>query len=177
MSARRWDFGDGAVSRRGTVDHAWSAPGFYEVLLWVSDGSTESTAVLTFLVQAKEPAGSCEADAGTRCLRDSRFAVRVEWRTAAGENGRGTVVPAGTNDSGLFRFFELENWEVLVKIVDGCALNEHVWVYAAATTDLGYSISVTDTVTGVERTYGGEPGRPAPATTDTSAFPEPCRLD
>ena len=94
----------------------------------------------------------------------------MEWRKPDGESGSGSVVHAGTNDSGLFTFFNGENWEILVKVLDGCALNGHVWVYGASTTDLGYSIRVTDTVTGVVKEYGNEPGLPAPAITDATAF-------
>lgn len=28
----------------------------------------------------------------------------------------------GTKDSGLFRFFDPDNWEVLIKVLDGCAV-------------------------------------------------------
>ncbi len=76
----------------------------------------------------------------------------------------------GTNDSGVFTFFSQENWEVLIKVLDGCALNGHVWVYGASTTDLGYTIRVTDTATGVVTEYRNEPGLPAPAITDATAF-------
>ena len=82
----------------------------------------------------------------------------------------GSVVHAGTNDSGLFTFFNRENWEILIKVLDGCALNGHVWVYGASTTDLGYTIRVTDTVTDVVQEYRNEPGLPAPAITDATAF-------
>ena len=146
---RRWEFGDGESSRSRRPDHAWLEPGFYEVTLTVGDGSRVSTTSRRFLVEARDPAGACAPDAETLCLQDSRYAVAVEWRKADGESGAGSVVHAGTNDSGLFTFFNLENWEILIKVLDGCALNGHVWVYGASTTDLGYSIRVTDTVTGV----------------------------
>ena len=99
----------------------------------------------------------------------------VDWRTGGGQAGRGVVVREGTNDSGLFRFFNPENWEVLIKVLDGCAVNGHVWVYGASTTDLGYTIRVTDTVTGAVKEYRNEPGMPAPAITDPAAFPDGCR--
>ncbi len=171
---RRWEFGDGASSRGRRPEHAWSEPGFYEVTLWVSDGENESTASRKFLVEASDPAGACVSDAETLCLQDSRYAVHVAWWTAAGESGAGSVVHEGTNDSGLFTFFNRENWEVLIKVLDGCAMNGHVWVYGASTTDLGNSIRVTDTVTGVVKEYRNEPGHPAPAITDGTAFPEGC---
>ncbi len=169
VSSRRWEFGDGRQTRRRTVSHAWSSPGFYEVALWTSDGTVESTASLTFLVEAADPAGACVADAQTRCLQDSRYAVTADWWNAAG-GGRGSVVRSGTNDSGLFHFFGLSNWEVLIKVLDGCAVNGHVWVFGASTTDLGYAIQVTDTVTGAVKEYRNEPGQPAAAITDGKAF-------
>ncbi len=174
VRTRRWDFSDGRQPRGGSVSHAWSSPGFYEVTLWTSDGREESTASLTFLVEASAPAGACEADAETLCLRDSRYAVRLDRRRADGERAAGTVVHAGTNDSGLFSFFGRSNWEVLIKVLDGCARNGNVWVMGASTTDLGYVVSVTDTVTGEVREYGNEPGQPAPAILDVTAFPRGC---
>ena len=67
---------------------------------------------------------------------------------------------------------------MLIKVLDGCALNGHVWTcsYGAdRLTDLGYTIRVTDTVTGTVREYRNEPGLPAPAITDVSAFQQGCR--
>ena len=159
------------------MDYTWSKPGFHEVTLWTSNGRDESTASLTFLVAASAPLGTCASDAQTVCLQDSRYAVRIEWRTADGASGAASVVHSGTNDSGLFRFFDSNNWEVLIKVLDGCALNGHVWVYGASTTDLGYAIRVTDTVTGAVKEYRNEPGLPAPAIVDGKAFPEGCRPD
>ena len=126
---RRWDFGAGPQSRGQRADHAWSAPGFYEVTLWVSDGSNEATASVMLLVESSDPAGICESDEATLCLQDSRYAVQVERRTSDGTSGPGRVVHAGTNDSGLFRFFDGDNWEVLIKVLDACALNGNVWVF------------------------------------------------
>ncbi len=54
-------------------------------------------------------------------------------------------------------------------------MNDHVWIYGASTTDLGYVIRVTDTVTEAVREYRNDPGVPAPAITDAEAFPEGCR--
>lgn len=173
---RTWEFGDGSRTRTPrTVMHSWAEPGFYEVTLWTSNGRDESTASLTFLVEERNSAGTCVADGQTRCLLDSRYSVSVEWWTSGGESGFGRVVRAGTNESGLFWFFDPANWEVLIKVLDGCALSDSVWVFAASTTDLGFSIRVTDTVTGVVREYVGDPGEPAAAITDGMAFSEGCR--
>ena len=70
----------------------------------------------------------------------------------------------------MFSFFEETNWETLIKMLDGCSHNGYIWVSGTATTDLGYSIVVTDTMTAQAREYRNEPGLPAPAITDVTAF-------
>ena len=120
------------------------------------------------------PDEACKPGAETLCLHGGRYEARAEWWTAGGDRGTAQVVPMGTSDSGLFRFFDEDNWEILFKVLDGCAINGHYWVYGASTTDLGYEIRVTDTTTGAFREYRNEPGRPAPAITDAKAFPSAC---
>lgn len=44
------------------------------------------------------------------------------------------------------------------------------WVLAAATTNVEYTLTVTDTQTDEERVYGNPLGVQSPAITDTSAF-------
>ncbi len=121
-----------------------------------------------------ESGSGCEESGTSLCLADSRFEVTVDWSTAGGGAGSASTVPGGTNNSGLFYFFEPNNWEMLIKVLDGCAINGHYWVYSAAATDLGLDITVTDTVAGAAWTYAKEPGPPAPAITDSKAFPESC---
>ncbi len=122
------------------------------------------------------PDDPCVPSAETLCLHDDRYEVRVEWWTGDGETGSALVVQEATDDSGLFRFFEADNWEILVKVLNGCDTNGHYWVYGASTTNLGYVIRVTDTATGDVREYRNEPGRSAAAITDARAFPDSCRL-
>ncbi len=171
---REWDLGDGSTSTVPEAEHAWTEPGFYTVTLTVTDGEREASTSLTFQVEAGEPAGVCESGPRTLCLQDSRFAVEVDWWTHDGNSGSGSLAYAGTNDSGLFWFFSLTNWELLVKVLDGCAVNGHVWLYAAASTDVGYVITVADTVSGATRQYVSEPGAASEAITDSTAFPLAC---
>ena len=118
--------------------------------------------------------GACAPDTETLCLHGGRYEVRADYWTSHGDRAAAQVVPKGTSDSGLFRFFDAENWEMLIKVLDGCAINGRYWVYGASTTDLGYEIRVTDTTTNDANVYRNEPGRPAPAITDGKAFPEAC---
>lgn len=109
----------------------------------------------------------CVPSATTACL-DGRFGVSVEWRTAV-SSGVGTVAGCGTDESALFWFFNPLNWEILVKSVNACGLNDRYWIYSAATTDVFYRMTVTD-VHGASKTYFNYPGAPAPAVTDSEAF-------
>ncbi len=114
--------------------------------------------------------GGCTSDVNTLCLNNDRFAVSAQWTDFNGNTGPGTVVPYGSADSGLMWFFNPDNWEMLVKVLDGCGVNNHYWVFAALTTNVAYTIQVTDTQSGVTKTYTNALGNPAPAITDTSAF-------
>lgn len=112
----------------------------------------------------------CLPDSRTLCLNDQRFQVEVDWRDFEGGTGVGQVVDCTTDDSGLFWFFRPDNWELLVKVIDGCDFNDNFWVFAGSTTNVEYTLRVTDTSTGAVREYHNPLGRSAPAITDTQAF-------
>ena len=99
-----------------------------------------------------------------------RFAVEVSWRDFGGDTGVGTLV-FQSEDSAVFWFFQAENWELMVKVIDGCAFNDHFWVFSAATTDVEFTLRVRDTQTDQERIYVNALGDAAPAVTDSGAFP------
>jgi hypothetical protein len=80
------------------------------------------------------------------------------------------VVPFGSADSGLFSFFHSDNWELLVKVLDGCAINGHYWVYGAASTDLDLRLEVKDLQATKTRVYLNTLGQPARTITDATAF-------
>ena len=111
----------------------------------------------------------CVPDATTVCLNNDRFKVVVQWDTGS-ETGAGQIVPAGTDNSSNLWFFTSDNWEMLIKVLDGCAINNNFWVYFAATTDVGFTVTVTDTQTSQVRTYTNPLGQAANAVTDTEAF-------
>jgi predicted esterase len=125
-----------------------------------------------FLVGKSHPGAvaSCVPAAIRLCLGNRRFQVEVAWRDFEGTTGVGSVVPVGAEDSGLFWFFAPDNWEMLVKVLDGCALNGHHWVFAAATTTVEHTLTVTDTLTGETAVYHNPLGRKSPTITDTGAL-------
>ena len=103
------------------------------------------------------------------CL-NSRFLVTIDWRTPDDATGLGTVAESNS-DSAIFWFFGSNNWEVMVKVLNGCGFpNPHYWVFSAATTNVYYRMKVFDVLGGVQKIYFNYPGPPAPAVTDTAAF-------
>jgi hypothetical protein len=113
----------------------------------------------------------CAADGQTLCLANGRFEVTIAWRDFQGNTGAGEMVPIpGSGDSGLSYFFEADNLEVLIKVLDARVINGRFWVFYAATTSVELEIRVTDSVTGKVRVYLNELGRTASAIADTAAF-------
>jgi hypothetical protein len=116
-------------------------------------------------------AGPCVPDATTLCLNGGRFRVEVDWETQFGTSGPGMVVPFGSDDSGLFWFFNANNWEMLVKVLNACSLDPpRFWVFFAATTNVEFTLTVTDTQSGAVHPYFNALGHRADAVTDTDAF-------
>jgi hypothetical protein len=116
--------------------------------------------------------GACAfpTDGSTICLNHDRFKVSVTWRDFAGHTGKGYAVPLGSNDSALFWFFGPTNFELLLKVLNGCGVNGNYWVFYAATTSVEFHVTVEDTLALTSRTYDNTLGVSAPAVTDTSAF-------
>jgi hypothetical protein len=115
-------------------------------------------------------AGTCSPAATRLCLQDGRFAVEVDWRTPQGQEGAGKAV-ALTADTGYFWFFNAANVELLLKVLDGCRVNGHYWVFAGGLTNVHAEIRVTDTSTGAQHTYRNPQGTPFQPVQDTQAFP------
>ncbi len=72
--------------------------------------------------------------------------------------------------SALLYFFGRDNAEILVKVLDGCAVNGHRWVFAAPVTDLAFNLHV-DSPTGERWTHRNRFGQTADTVADVSAFP------
>jgi len=107
---------------------------------------------------------------GEGFLHAGRFAVTVAWKNqhAGGTTGVGQPI-AFSDETVLFWFFSPSNLELIVKVLDGRAINGHFWVFYGGLSDVEYRITVTDTRSGATRTYHNPPGEIRGAG-DTSAF-------
>ena len=120
---------------------------------------------------------NCLASPTVLCLQDGRFSVEVDFSTTQGGGalGDGRAVPE-TIDSGMFWFFRPSNLELLVKVLDGCAVNGNYWVFFAGTTNVGFQLRVTDERTDQRNDYTSPDLQTTEAELDTAAF-STCVID
>ena len=98
-----------------------------------------------------------------------QFRVTVDWLDADSNAGTGEPFEL-TRDTGYFYFFNADNVEVVVKVVDGCGINNRYWVFAGGLTDLEIDIIIEDTATGDRRQYNSPLGQGFQTVRDTDAF-------
>ena len=143
--------------------------------------SVSFPSIATWLSPTVAP-GACVPGATTLCIDqipgDKRFKIQVSYATSqgGGQSGSGGAIPGaglGVTQGGLFWFFSASNPELLVKIIDGCSLTSHFWLFYAATTNVGFTLTVTDTVALTRQTYTNQDLQSAVPVQDTSALPCP----
>lgn len=142
-----WSFGDGQTGNGQIVNHSYAADGTYPVTLTVTDDHNQSDSE----TQSVTVASGCVPTATALCLQNGRFKVEVDF-VNGGSNGQGKTITY-SDLSGFFWFFNSANVEVGVKVLDGRSVNGYWWVFHGALTSLQYTVKVTDTTTGVVKTY------------------------
>jgi hypothetical protein len=112
---------------------------------------------------------SPQRSAGTLlCLGNGRFCITADWQTSTG-SGSGTAVQL-TSDTGYFWFFDSANVEMVVKVLNGCSINNGYWVFAGGLTNVLVRVTITDMQTGAVRTYFNPQSTAFQPIQDTSAF-------
>jgi hypothetical protein len=120
------------------------------------------------------------ADAADAVTLLGRYRVSIAWETPEGTTGDASPValrttallPVDVDASALFTYFDPTNWETLVKVLDGCAINGHRWVFLAAATDVAFTLTVDDLESDLPPySYDSPAGSFTPPLTDTSAIP------
>jgi hypothetical protein len=141
--------------------------GTWVILVRAQEPNTFGAYTLT--LQCDAVVGTCEPSPTTLCLQNGRFRVRATFWPPQGQTGNAMAVPT-TSDAGLFWFFSPNNIEMIVKVVDGCAFNQHHWVFAAGLTNVMVFLTVTDMETGTSRSYVNPQGTAFAPLQDTEAF-------
>ena len=110
----------------------------------------------------------CAASDTTLCLNAARFSASVAWKDSTGRTGDGHAI-AITSDTGYYWFFSPSNIELVVKVLDARPVNGKYWVFFGALSNVEYTLTVTDTVTGAKKQYVNPAGQFA-SVGDTKAF-------
>lgn len=121
-----------------------------------------------FCAPLGQTAVTCVSGTQAVCLNGSRFAATVSWRDPQNDSAAGRPLRI-TDNTGAFWFFDPANVELVVKVLDGRSVNGKWWVFYGSLTNVEFTLTVTDTLTGAVRTYVNPQGRMSSAA-DTSAF-------
>ncbi len=129
----------------------------------VSAPSNEATTSQTPII------GSCFPTTKNLCLQDGRFHVSASY-IAFQESGVGHNVEL-TPDTGYFWFFNQNNVEMVVKVLDACVPPfDRFWVFAGGLTNVQVTLTVVDTETGVTVAYDNPLEQSFAPINDTDAF-------
>jgi len=131
-------------------------------------GGATDTTTATVTTPALSPAG-CTSSANGQCLLGGRFLLEAIYQDSHGNAGLANVVSI-TPDTAYLWFFSSTNVEAVVKVLDGCGLGGHFWVFAGGLTNVHVILRLTDTHTGAVRYYEGPFGPPFTPIQDTAAF-------
>src|SRR5690349_11949445 len=111
---------------------------------------------------------TCVQDPHTICLANNRFRLNSTFTLNSQIGSAGAVRLTG--DTGYFWFFGSSNVEAVVKVLDGCAVNNRFWVFAGGLTDQQTTLHITATLTGVSKQYTNPVGTKFAPIQDTDAF-------
>jgi Trypsin len=143
--------------------------GAWDALALRADGDGDYQLTATLFPVAKVPPTPCVPSDTVMCLSGGRFQVQATWKTPDGASGVAHTVSLA-DDSGYLWFFSASNAEAIVKVLNGCSLSNHYWVFAGGLTNVQTMVTVTDSQTGFTRTYTNPQGTAFAPIQDTSAF-------
>lgn len=155
-----------------------TASAIYHVVTTSDDPtSTSSFRNDVFAVQGGIHASGCTGESQSAgpdslSLLGGRFCVTVSWKDAAGNTHVASPVQFRSDSSAGFWFYSPDSWELQVKLIDACNINNRYWVMASGATHLDYQITVQDSMSQssvVVRSYQSKQGN-TKATFDTQAF-------
>jgi len=122
--------------------------------------------------------GACIPSDTVLCVDDTpgdrRFKLTLAYSHAGGSSGSAQAIPlspVGIAQGGAFWIFSQNNPEMLVKVLNACAINGNYWVFGSAGTNIGLTLHAADTTGSATKTYTNTDNTAAQPIQDTSAFP------
>ena len=139
---------------------------------------TRAVLVLVSFFSATGAAAACVATSTTVCLLGDRFRVSVDYVNPFSDppNQPGSFLAARLQqgqqnpDTALFGFGSAQAVEVVVRLQDARPFAPRFDVYYGGMTDVGYTVTVSDTQTGTTRQYTNSVGTVGGGV-DRSSFP------
>jgi uncharacterized repeat protein (TIGR01451 family) len=144
------------------------------------DPNPDNNSVATSTTINSRFSGGCVPSATVLCVDDQpgdqRFEITSEFSTVegGGRSGPARALPLsslGVTHGGLLWFFSPDNPEMLIKVLNACALDQKFWVFYAAGTNVGFTVTVHDTKTGNKVVYANRDLTVASPMQDTRALP------
>lgn len=111
----------------------------------------------------------CVTGDTTLCLNNNRFRIDVAWQVPDGQVGPGHAVKL-TSDTGYLWFFNSDNVELVVKVLNACGPFPNQWVFSSGLTNVKVDMTVIDTQRGDLKRYQNPPDTAYQPIQDTSAF-------
>lgn len=107
---------------------------------------------LSLIVGTPAFAGLCASSDTIQCLGGNRYSAEITWSSSL-TSGKGQVFEATTDDVGLFTLDNADQVDVLIRVLDGCAINNQSWVFMVSLADVAVTTLATDLETGNQQTY------------------------
>lgn len=147
-----------------TAHYTFAAAGTYEVEagpLYTETSGKPWSGPYTLSINTNAVGGACAANSTTVCLLNNRFRVRVAYVNPFSDPpnqpgeflGARLLQGAQNPDTALFGFSSAQAVEVVVRVQDTRPFAPRFDVYYGGMTDVGYTVTVTDTATGTTRQY------------------------
>ena len=164
-----FDAGTGAFGSSGNCGGAYETIGTSPPL------DVQVRGTVGIQIDQEDQTNACVKSDTVLCIEnnagDGRFKLSVDFNHA-GTTGTGmaSLGTTGVARGGSFWFFSQDNPEMLVKVLNACAINHKFWVFVTAGTNVGFTVRVEDTQASVTKTYENADGVAALPVQDTSAF-------
>lgn len=127
--------------------------------------------LVTIRIPDPQPGKATECSAGEALTFPSGIRVSMCWESSKGAQDNALDYGLDAAESALLYFFERDNAEVLVKVLNGCEINGHHWVFVAPVTDLAFNLEIHDPETDLLWRHRNRHGMTARTRSDTTAFP------
>lgn len=178
-TGRRWEYGNPGGKTADTASDTTAFPCHAAAASWAPSGggrggSVDGLVGLRGSVPARRTAAAaaetdCTPEGPALTLRGG-YQVSMCYETYDGAVGQARDWGLDSSQSALLYFFDRDNVEVLIKVLDGCGVNGHRWVFVAPVTDLAFNLHV-ESPSGERWTHRNRLGQIADAASDVSAFP------